>query len=119
MGGEIAAETKILDEVQLAALRTFLEATVQKKAASGILQAATLMQASRAEEMMEELETLLRFATLIPGVVATPAVKPQQKQEMFMLFQASALGGRRAPRGSGGERVVLVVRVLVFETERG
>jgi len=69
-----------------------LEATVQKKAASGILQAATLMQASRAEEMMEELEKLLSFATLIPGVVATPAVKPQQKQEMFMLFQASALG---------------------------
>ena len=69
-----------------------LEATVEKKAARGILQAATLMQASRADEMMEELETLLRFADLVPGVVDTPAVKLNQKQEMFMLFQANALG---------------------------
>merc|ERR1719424_1586162 len=97
--GDLATgDTSVLEEVceglkvseETAA--EILEATVQKKAASGILQAATLMQASRAEETMEELETLLRFATLIPGVVATPAVKPQQKQEMFMLFQASALG---------------------------
>ena len=69
-----------------------LEATVLKKAARGILQAATYMQASRADEMMEELETLLRFADPVPGVVDTPAVKLNQKQEMFMLFQANALG---------------------------
>ena len=50
------------------------------------------MQQSRADEMMEELETLLRFADLVPGVVDTPAVKLNQKQEMFMLFQANALG---------------------------
>ena len=33
-----------------------------------------------------------RFADLVPGVVTTPAVKQNQKQEMFMLFQANALG---------------------------
>jgi hypothetical protein len=86
---------------------------VQKKTADGILQASALVRQNRPEEMKEELERVLRFASLLSGPVRTPGVSGELKQEMFMLYQASSLGGEVTEESKA--KVALLKEVMGLE----
>ena len=86
---------------------------VQKKTADGILQASALVRQNRPEEMKEELERVLRFASLLSGPVRTPGVSGELKQEMFMLYQAGSLGGEVTEESKA--KVALLKEVMGLE----
>jgi len=92
--GDTSALEEVCESLHVTEERAqeILQVIVQKKAVGGILQASALVRQDRADEMKEELDRMLRFASLLPGAVSTPGVSAELKQEMYMLYQASSLG---------------------------
>ena len=69
-----------------------LEETVNKRVSGGVLQAAAALRQDNTEEASSELTRVLKFAELLPGTVAKPrAVTDGEKNELYMLYQASQL----------------------------
>jgi len=69
-----------------------LEEVVSKRASSGVLQAAALMRQNEAEAAVAELTNVLKYAQMME-VQAECSVSAKERSELFMLFQASSLGG--------------------------
>jgi len=69
-----------------------LEETVQKKAGAGVLQAAAMMRQKNTDGAVGELERMLQFAALLPETVAnSKGVSQGERNELYMLYQASQL----------------------------
>ena len=72
-----------------------LEQTVSKRCAGGLLQAAALLRQNEQSAALEELQKLLKYAALAPGMGAVEAksVSMRERNELALLFQASSLTG--------------------------
>jgi len=69
-----------------------LEQVVQKRASSGVLQAAALLRQNAADAAVEELSTVLKYAQMME-VQAESSVSAKERSELLMLYQASLLSG--------------------------
>jgi hypothetical protein len=67
-----------------------LEQTVLKRASSGVLQAAALLRQNAPEAAVEELASVLKYASMME-VQAECSVSAKERSELYMLYQASLL----------------------------
>jgi len=72
-----------------------LEETVSKRCAGGLLQAAATLRQNNQSGAIDELEKMLKFAMLAPGMGAVNAksVSMRERNELALLYQASSLSG--------------------------
>jgi len=81
-----------------------LEETVQKRVSGGVLGAHASLLQDNAKLGFSELERVLKFAVLIPDIVAeTKAVSQGERSELFMLFQAGQLSAKSDPAESAAK----------------
>jgi len=90
-----------------------LEEVVQKRASSGVLQAAALLRQNAAEAAVEELSTILKYASMME-VQAECSVSAKERSELFMLYQASTLSGSddSASKGQAEAQLELLKSVM-------
>lgn len=64
---------------------------IQKRTLSHLVQATASLRQQRSEMAVAELKTMLRYGKLLPAKVPAPAVSTQEKQELYLLFQADVI----------------------------
>lgn len=72
-----------------------LEQIVSKRCAGGLLQAAAMLRQNAQSTAIEELEKMLTFASLAPGVgaVTSASVSQRERNELALLYQSTSLKG--------------------------
>ena len=69
-----------------------VEEVVRKRTSGGILQAASCLRQGSGDAAVKEMERVLKFAALLDGASAdTPNVSEGERNELYMVFQASKL----------------------------
>jgi len=77
--------------------QAFIEAMAQKRADSGLLQAAADMRQGSTKIAAEALDRVLRFVSLVEDVEAkSPAVSAQERSDLYLLYQAHLLSNEDA-----------------------
>jgi hypothetical protein len=71
--------------------REVLLACIQRRTLSYLVQASASLRQNRNANAIAELRTMLRYGRLLPSRVIAPAVSDEEKQEMFLLFQADVI----------------------------
>ena len=66
-------------------------ACIQKRTLSHLVQACGSLRQSNSESAVAQIKTMLRYGKLLPGKVPAPAVSTQEKQELYLLFQADRI----------------------------
>jgi len=80
------------------AAQRMLEQTVQKRIEGGVLQAKASLLQQNNDAACADLSRVLKFGALLPDVVAdAKAVSPTERQELFMMFQASQVAANTPP----------------------
>lgn len=82
--GEVQAGLQVSDEKA----KEVLLDCIQRRCLNHLVQAAASLRQDRSETAVSELKTMLRFGKLLPTKVIAPAVSLNEKQELFLLFQA-------------------------------
>lgn len=93
--GELTAEKQsIITEVQNGLqvsdekAKSVLLGCIQRRSLNHMVQAAASLRQERSETAVAELRTMLRYGKLLPTEVFAPAISANEKQEMFLLYQA-------------------------------
>jgi len=82
--------------------------TVQKRVSGGLLQAATAQRQGSMDLAKSELARVLKFAALIPDIVAdSKFVGASEKQELYLLYQAGQLTSGAAKDESAAQLELL------------
>lgn len=66
-------------------------ACIQRRTLSHLVQAAASLRQTRSENAVAEIKTMLRYGKLLPAKVPAPAVSTQEKQELYLLYQADVI----------------------------
>jgi len=78
-----------------------LEKMVQKRASSGLLQAAVDMRQGSNSAATTELSRMLRYASLLEEIAAdAPSVSSQERSDLYMLYQAATMSSGESPADS-------------------
>jgi len=90
---DMSAITEICEPLAISEedAQRMLESTVSKRAASGLLQAAALLRQGASEAACTELTSMLKYAALLDITANAPSVSQNERNELYMLFQASQL----------------------------
>jgi len=93
VAGDLGALEEVCDSLHISEEKAsqVLTELIQKKASGGLLQASALFRQDRNEDMVAEIEGVLRYASLMPCEVSVPGLSPVTKQEMYLLYSASLL----------------------------
>jgi len=93
--GDMGALEEICEALHVSEERAeeMLQEAVTRRCNTGALQAVALLRQGAEAAMMDELKKVLKFAAIAPYTVEMPAVSMEEKQEVYMLFQANALTG--------------------------
>lgn len=93
--GELTAENQsIVQEAQTGLqvsdekAKSVLLGCIQRRSLTHLVQAAASLRQDRSETAVSELRIMLRYGKLLPSKVTAPAVSLNEKQELFLLFQA-------------------------------
>jgi hypothetical protein len=94
-GGDVGALEEVCEQLHVSEEKAqeLLQELVQKKTSGGVLQASIFHRSGRHEEMVEELDSVLRYASIVPCEVSVSTVTADIKQEMSMLYSANKLSG--------------------------
>jgi Chloroplast envelope transporter len=93
--------------------REVLLACIQRRTLSYLVQASASLRQNRSANAISELRTMLRYGRLLPSPVIAPAVSDEEKQEMFLLFQADVISDG-ALSGEAKESLNLLKVLLGF-----
>lgn len=98
--GDLGALEDVCESLHISEERAqeLLELTVKGKTANNILEASSSFRLERQDEMREKLDAALRIAAITDVSQVDVSVSATNKAEMFMLYQAGALG-----TGAGGD----------------
>eukprot|EP00965_Chrysotila_dentata_P010180 330809-Pleurochrysis_carterae.AAC.1 len=90
--GDMGALEEICEALHVSEERAeeMLQEAVTRRCNTGALQAVALLRQGAEAAMMDELKKVLKFAAIAPYTVEMPAVSMEEKQEVYMLFQARA-----------------------------
>ena len=94
-----------------------LQLSVDKRMQGGLLQATALLRQQATEQMIGELDKMLKFAALSPGEIDLPGYGPSaaEKNDMYMLYQANTLTGSAKDEDKTGELEVLKAILSIQE----
>lgn len=99
MVSEVQAGLQVSDERAKAVLLD----CIQRRSLNHLVQAAASLRQERSETAVAELKTMLRFGKLLPTKVVAPAISENEKQELFLLFQAFIITDGAMSDGARGE----------------
>jgi len=86
-----------------------LQASITRRCNEGTLQAISLMRQGATAAMLDEVNTVLKYAAISPSEVELSAVGAAEKSELYMLYQANALT-------EGADDIEAVARLEVLKT---
>lgn len=64
---------------------------IQRRTLSHLVQASASLRQNRSESAVSEVKAMLRYGKLLPAKVKAPAVSSQEKQELYLLYQADVI----------------------------
>lgn len=85
--GELQSSLQVSDE----SARDILLSCIQRRTLSHLVQATASLRQGRSGSAVSELKAMLRFGKLLPAKVRAPAVSLEEKQELYLLFQADVI----------------------------
>lgn len=85
--GELQTSLQVSDE----SAREILLSCIQRRTLSHLVQATASLRQGRSGSAVSELKAMLRFGKLLPAKVKAPAVSIEEKQELYLLFQADVI----------------------------
>jgi hypothetical protein len=68
-----------------------LQLSITRRCTDGVLQVVALLRQGAERAMLEELTTMLKFAAIAPFEVVLSSIEMEEKNEVYMLYQANAL----------------------------
>jgi len=110
---EELCESLVVSEERASAM---LEQTVQKRVSGGVLQAASFLKQSSHDAATTELSRIIKYGSLLDVVADAPFVTPKERNELYMLFQASLLSGK-AEVGNKDEALAKLKALMGLGTE--
>lgn len=84
---ELQSSLQVSDD----AAREILLSCIQRRTLSHLVQAAASLRQERTGSAVSELKAMLRYGKLLPAKVQAPAISKQEKQELYLLFQADVI----------------------------
>jgi len=89
-----------------------LEETAAKRIKAGLLQASALYRQGATEPMVTEVTRLLKFATFSPSQAPIIGFSADDKQELYMLYEASLLADADADAGESASQLEVLKKVI-------
>jgi len=88
-----------------------LEQCIEKRCAGHLLQAGSALRRGQNDAVVEEIDMLIRFNSLMPFKVTSNAVLPNELEDLLMRYQASAM--KDGPLDAEGEKRMSVLRTAL------